>query len=159
AGDMSQIRGPALSIKAETPTRLALNDSKASTNHVGDRAVTIERSSLTFGDNVVKNLAPADIYFGPGITVATIVGSKGTDEFKIEGTATGAALEIDTGAGQNTITVTPTSQNPKILGGNLYVKGGGDQTDVMIDGQKAPPDLDTFTPGMVNKKDPFTLQY
>jgi predicted outer membrane repeat protein len=87
------------------------------TGDAGNATYTISATTIQ-----INNLAPITYAGARGLILK---GGSGADLFNVEGTAAGSPVTIQTGAGTNTVNVTPTSRNLKNLGGALTVQGAG----------------------------------
>jgi predicted outer membrane repeat protein len=87
------------------------------TGDAGNATYTITATTVQ-----INNAAPITYAGARGLILK---GGSGTDLFNVEGTAAGSPVTIQTGAGTNTVNLTPTSRNLKSLGGALTVQGAG----------------------------------
>ncbi len=80
----------------------------------------------------VENLFSAVISYS-GLSELTLNGDRSDDTYEVEGTAAGTPLTINSGIGNNTVNVTPTSENLANLRGSLVIQESlGGQAAVTI---------------------------
>src|SRR5262249_17766777 len=96
-------------------------------------SVATETTPVTV--STVTRTGAATVAFDSNVQGLTLQGGSGNDTYNIESTSSSTPVAITTGAGANTLNVSPTARSLGTIQGNLSVSGGIGGNALVLDDQ------------------------